>query len=304
MSDTTTEPAAAATAAGEGTVVADDGARLAVTVLEPVPAHSPFSSAAAGLPTAVLAHGWGAGRRVWGTVADRLIRGGHRVVLYDQRGHGGSGTGTEPIAVDRLGRDLAAVLEAVGAERAVVVGHSGGGFAALAHTSGGSESAKRRVGGLVLVSTAAHDQDTPEGEVRMMGSPLFSRALARPALGRRLLAQTMGKGADPRLLEVHRQMFAATPAQVRASCFRCSRGMDLREPLASVAVPAVVLAGAQDRTIAPRLGAAVAEALPEARFAESAGIGHMLPLEAPSAVVEAVSEVAAAVDGGRLRAYR
>ncbi|GAB3441781.1 alpha/beta fold hydrolase [Streptomonospora sediminis] len=307
MSRTAAEPdRGAQAAAGESTVVTDDGARLAVTVLEPVPGGSAFAAAAGEASTAVLSHGWAAGRRVWGTVADRLIRSGHRVVFYDQRGHGASRMGTAPIAVDRLGRDLAAVLEAVGAEQAVVVGHSGGGFAALAHASGtaAQEAAGparapgERVGGLVLVSTAAHGQDTAEGEVRMMGSPLFSRALARPALGRRLLAGTMGKRPDPRLLEVHRQMFASTPAQVRAACFRCSRGMDMRAALASVQVPAAVLAGTADRTVAPLLGRAVAEAIPGAGFEQIAGAGHMLPLEAPTAVVEAVGAVARRVRGG------
>ncbi|WP_081236248.1 alpha/beta fold hydrolase [Streptomyces viridosporus] len=275
--------ATAARTATETQVRTDDGALLAVSVLP-----------ALGEPTGgtvVLAHGWAATRRVWGTVADRLIRAGHRVVLYDQRGHGASTEGREPFGVERLGADLGAVLERVEAPDAVVVGHSGGGFAALAHAAADA-GRSGLLEGLVLLGTAAHDQDTPDSEVRMMGSGLFQWALSRPALGRRLLGQTTGRRADARLREVNRQMFAATPPRVRAAAFACTRGMDLRAGLASVTAPAVVLAGEQDRVVAPRLGRAVAEALPRARFEQLPGVGHMLPLEAPDAVVAAVAEVA------------
>lgn len=266
--------------AAETTVHTDDGARLAVSVLAPLGTSSGA--------TVVLAHGWAAARRVWGTVTDRLIREGHRVVLYDQRGHGASTYGRDGFTISRLGADLGAVLDHVEAPDAFVVGHSGGGFAALSYVTSGS----RKVSGLVLLGTAAHDQDTPDSEVRMMGSALFSRALRRPALGRKLLGQTMGKRVDRRALEVNRQMFAATSPRVRADAFRSSRGMDLREQLAGVRAPAVVLAGAGDRVIAPALGRAVADALPEARFEELADAGHMLPLEAPQEVVRAVRELA------------
>lgn len=275
---TTTAPAPAAT---ESALRTDDGARLAVSVLDPL---GPPSGR-----TVVLTHGWAAARRVWGTVADRLLRAGHRVVMYDLRGHGASTLGREPFTVPRLGADLGAVLEHVGApDDVIAVGHSGGGFATMAHAA----SPGARVGGLVLLGTAAHDQDTPDSEVRMMGSPLFSWAVSRPALGRRLLAQNMlGKRADARAGEVNRQMFAATSPQMRADAFASTRGMDLRADLARIATPAVVLAGSGDKVIAPALGRAVADALPGARFEELEGAGHMLPLERPDAVVRAIEEV-------------
>ncbi|MDX3850038.1 alpha/beta hydrolase [Streptomyces sp. AK02-01A] len=287
MSRTTAATTAAAVSlAGETTVRTDDGAALAVTVL------APLCAGAGSGTTVVLAHGWAAGRRVWSTVTDRLIRSGHRVVLYDQRGHGASSLGKEPIAVRRFGEDLAAVLGETGSRDAVLVGHSGGGFAAMAYATA-DPAAARRLRGLVLLGTAAHDQETPDSEVRMMGSALFSRALRRPALGRRLLGQTMGKKADPYALEVNRQMFAALSPRVRADCFRSSRGMDLRAGLAAVRVPAVVLAGEHDRVVGPELGRAVADALPDARFDLLPGAGHMLPLERPAEIVRAVAGLVA-----------
>src|SRR5690606_30303962 len=98
--------------------------------------------------------------------------------------------------------------------------------------------------------------------------------------------------ADPAVLETNRQMFAATPARVRADCFRSSRGMDLRLGLASVPVPALVLAGEADKIISPELGEVIARTMPQARFRRVAGAGHMLPLEAPGQVAQAIHELA------------
>jgi len=268
----------------ERTLGTDDGARLATTILGPPPGP--------GGSTVVLSHGWAADRRLWGAVAKRLLAGGHTVVLYDQRGHGASTLGRDPVSITRLGADLATVLAHVDARDAVVAGHSGGGFAVMAYATADPHGAATRLRGLVLLATAAHDQDTSVGEVRIMGSGLFSWALSRPRLGRRLLRHTMGRHPAPAALEIHRQMFATTPAQVRADCFRSPRGMDLRPGLASVPVPAVVLAGEADRVIAPELGEAITEALPHARFERLLCAGHMLPLEVPDRVAQVIAELA------------
>jgi pimeloyl-ACP methyl ester carboxylesterase len=264
----------------ELTVRTDDGAELAVTVR------------GSGGTTVVLSHGWAGGRRVWDAVSEHLLAVGHTVVTYDQRGHGGSKLGATPIGITRCGSDLGAVLDRIDARDAVIAGHSGGGFSAMAYAVAEPNQANVRLRGLVLLGTAVHDQDTSDGEVRTMGSPVFSWALSRAPLGRLMLRKTMGVHPDPDALELHRQLFAATPAKVRADYFRCSRGMDLRPGLADIAVPAVVLHGANDTVIAPELGEAVAAALPHARFERLADIGHMVPIEAPSRVADAVLELA------------
>ncbi|MCB5178555.1 alpha/beta fold hydrolase [Streptomyces antimicrobicus] len=269
----------------ELTVRTDDGADLAVTVLAPLAGTAPAADV-------VLVHGWAHSRRAWGTVADRLIRAGHRVVLYDLRGHGASTLGRTPVAPERLAADLAAVLGETQAREAVVVGHSGGGFTALTYAAAHPEAARLR--GLVLLGTAAHGQDTPDSEVKMMGSGFFSWALSRPALGRKLLAaNTMGKRADRWARELNRQLFAATPPRIRADYFRCTRGWDVRAALASVRVPAVVLHGDQDKVIDVALAETLADVLPAARFEVVPDTGHMLPLERPLLAVSAVAELTA-----------
>lgn len=257
-----------------------DGAVLAVTTQSP---DTPATT------TAVLAHGWGATRALWRTVAPRLLAAGLRVVSYDQRGHGESGLGREGITIARVGRDLAEVLAETETRDAILVGHSGGAFGVLSHVTAGSVD---RVRGMVLLAAAAHDQDTPHKEVKLMGNPVFHWALNRRFIGRKMLRHTLGDKPSGAVAELNRKMFAETPRAVRSDCFASSRGMDLREPLSRVAVPAVVLAGEKDKVVKPELGAVVADVLPRARHELIPGAGHMLPLETPELVIRAVTELA------------
>jgi pimeloyl-ACP methyl ester carboxylesterase len=266
----------------ERLVRTDDGAELAVTIV---------GDLGAGRPVALLAHGWGGRRETWGLVAPHLIAAGVTVVAYDLRGHGASTLGGEPISVDRMGRDLGTVLEQLALRDVVVVGHSGGGFAAMSCVTS-DPAAADRVRGLVLVATAAHDQDTPLPEVVLMGSRLLSFVTSRPKLGLKPLRQTYGRNPGHAQLDLTRHLFSTTPRKVRGACFRSSRGMDLRAGLATVDHPAIVLTGEDDGLVPPRLGRAVAEAMPRARYQEVPEAGHMVPLEAPEAVATAIIDLA------------
>ncbi|MER5827385.1 alpha/beta fold hydrolase, partial [Streptomyces mirabilis] len=108
--------------ARELTAVSADGARLHVEV------HGPEDNPAA--PVVVLAHGWTCSTAFWAAqIRDLAVD--HRVIAYDQRGHGRS-PASEACTADALADDLEAVLAATLApgEKAVLVGHSMGGRSA------------------------------------------------------------------------------------------------------------------------------------------------------------------------------
>ncbi|TXS55581.1 alpha/beta fold hydrolase, partial [Streptomyces sp. t39] len=110
-------------AARELAAVSADGSRIHVEV------HGPE-----GAPTVVLAHGWTCSTHFWAAQIRDLAR-DHRVIAYDQRGHGR--TPLADVGTERLADDLEAVLTAVLApgEKAVVAGHSMGGMTMMAAAS-------------------------------------------------------------------------------------------------------------------------------------------------------------------------
>lgn len=279
----------------ELTVTTDDGAALAVTVATPGPA------AAGSRPPVVLSHCWTGSRAVWAPVARRLVAAGHPVVLYDQRGHGASGTGGDPFTVDRLGRDLAAVAAAVDVGDAVLAGHSMGGMSVMACACRHPDLLAERVRGLVLVATAAHGIGVRRIEragERVLPGERANRMMARRRLGFALVRPTFGRAADRSHVHATRELFAATPAQVRTDAGTAMRAMDLRAALAAVDLPATVLLGRRDRLIRNDLTREIGAHLARATLVELRGAGHMLPMERPAEVAAAIAAMAGGAGAG------
>jgi non-heme chloroperoxidase len=262
------------------TVRTDDGAELEVLVAGPADG-----------PTVVLAHCWTGMKGFWGAVARSLVADGHRVVLYDQRGHGGSTLGTDPMTIDRLGEDLLAVLDDLGAPELVLAGHSMGGMTIQALAVHHPDVIRDRVRGIVLVATAARVFP------RAVAAPLLDLALGDRALGGVLgtpRALVMTRGAHGRLahrahVEATAEGFFGTSGAVRSGFLAAMTAMDYRGGLADIDVPTTILVGTDDRLTPPRRARLLADRIPGAELVVLPGAGHMLPIEEPARVTEAIT---------------
>lgn len=101
-------------------------------------------------PPLVLVNGLGANLVYWAPVVSRL-KARHTVVTYDHRGAGRSDTPPGPYSIARLTDDLIGLLDALAISRAIIVGHSMGGYVAMQTAA----HHPARVDRLVLYSTAA-----------------------------------------------------------------------------------------------------------------------------------------------------
>ena len=120
----------------------------AKTVAAPDGVEIRYETAGAGDPALIFIHGWSCDRSYWRAQMAHFAK-SHRVVALDLGGHGESGFGREAWTIDSFGGDVAAVIDELGLERAVLIGHSMGGDVALA-------AARRlpgRIDGLVWVDT-------------------------------------------------------------------------------------------------------------------------------------------------------
>ncbi|MER6250910.1 alpha/beta hydrolase [Streptomyces sp. NPDC001584] len=275
--------------------VSADGARLHVEV------HGDEDA-----PTVVLAHGWTCSTAFWAAQIKALAA-THRVVAYDQRGHGRSpaATGEEGHSTTALADDLVAVLEATLApgERAVVAGHSMGGMTIMA-AAGRPEFAERAAAALLcstgssgLVSEALV-LPVRAGRVRtrVTGAVLGSRAPLGPVtpVARKILKYaTMGPGSAPDKVEACARIVHACPAKVRHAWSRVLAGLDLDADVARLTVPTAVIGGTADRLTPIVHARGLAAALPNCvGLTELTGMGHMTPVEAPEAVTGALRELA------------
>lgn len=266
------------------TITTPDGATLALTIAGPEDG-----------PLVVLSHCWTGSRAIWGPVAERLCASGHRVVLYDQRGHGDSTDGDEPHSIPMLGDDLRAVLAEVDAHDAVLVGHSMGGMSVQSYLTEHPVDFKERVRGVVLVATAAKvlRRAIPvELATRLMGDGALEWS-RRGNIGYVMARRSLGRGARRADVELTLDGLARTTGLARAGFLAAMSGMDLHAGLSAVDVPTTVLVGTRDRLTPPRLARELTSSIPGANLVVLPGAGHMLPLEAPDEIVDAITAVRA-----------
>jgi non-heme chloroperoxidase len=258
-------------------VTTSDGALLAVT------------DAGEG-PLVVLAHGYAGSRAVWAPVARRLVAQGHRVVLWDQRGHGESTVGSEGLTVDRLGDDLRDLLEAIDARGAVLVGHSMGGMTVMALIGRHPAVVASRASAVVLVSTAAvvPMRVTGPGLAATVVSSRIATAAVGGPFGHLIVRPSVGRRAVWAHLDATARLYAATAPATRAELLRSMAAMDLRPGLALCPVPALIVAGSRDGLTMTGLSVDIAGHLPHADVLVLPEAGHMLPFEEPECLADLI----------------
>ena len=107
-----------------------------------------FEVTGSGEPALVFIHGWSCDGRYWRGQVAPFAR-NHQVVVIDLAGHGHSGLGRDRYSMAAFGEDVRAVVDAVGAEQVILVGHSMGGPVSVA----AARMMAERVIGIVGVDT-------------------------------------------------------------------------------------------------------------------------------------------------------
>jgi pimeloyl-ACP methyl ester carboxylesterase len=237
-----------------------------------------FDDTNAGDDALLLVHGHPFNRSMWSPQLAALPNYGWRIIAPDLRGYGES---TVVAGTTRLGvfaEDLAALLDHVGVERAVIGGLSMGGQIAMEFC----RQYPQRVRGLLLAATFPQ----PETE---------AGKATRRAMAERLLNEGMGLYAEevlPKMLASHsivtlpavaahvREMMRATDPRGAAAALRGRAERPDYEPtLAALDVPTLVVVGSEDSFTTRADAERMHELLTQSELAWLPGIGHMPNLE-------------------------
>ncbi|MFF4908563.1 alpha/beta fold hydrolase [Streptomyces sp. NPDC001260] len=273
------------------TVTSADGATVHVEV------HGPE-----GAPAVVLAHGWTCSTAFWAAQI-RDLAADHRVIAYDQRGHGRS-PASPACTTDALADDLEAVLRATLApgEKAVIAGHSMGGMTVMAAAT---RPVFREHAAAVLLCSTGSSRLVAESTVVPMRPGRLRTWLTRNILGaraplgpvtplaRRILKYgTMGPGSAPHMVEACARIVHACPRKVRHAWSNVLDLLDLDHGVRELRVPTAVVVGTADRLTPPVHARALVAALPNCvDSTELPGLGHMTPIEAPELVSERIRDL-------------
>jgi pimeloyl-ACP methyl ester carboxylesterase len=234
----------------------------------------------------VLVHGHPFDRSMWRPQVERFSRAGWRVVAPDLRGYGESTVVPGKSTLDLFAADIAALLDRLGIERFVLGGLSMGGQIVLechrlfAH----------RLRGLVLADTSA-PADTEAGrEWRRATAERLLREGMRP-YAEEVLYKMVSRSAPPDVAaHVLGMMRGTDPAGAAAALRGRAERPDYVAMLAGVAVPALVVVGAEDEFTPLADARLMSDAIPDATLAVIEGAAHLPNLERPADFDEALQD--------------
>src|ERR1700722_7389966 len=210
-------------------------------------------------PPVILLHGGLGHSGNWGYQVPTLVESGYRVVLVDSRGHGRSSRDAQPFSYELMASDVLAVMDALGLEKAALVGWSDGACTALILAA----KAPSRVAGVFYF---ACNMD-PSGVKPFEATPTLNRCFARHPKDYAELSATpvhfKDLVADVSLMERTQPNYSA-------------------HDLARISVRVVVVQSEHDEFIKREHAEYLAQAIPDAEFVLLAGVSHFAPLQSPT----------------------
>jgi pimeloyl-ACP methyl ester carboxylesterase len=293
----------------------DDGIELAAREVGPISAPL----------TVIFVHGyclrmasWGLQMASWGLQMARLEAYWGptvRLVAYDQRGHGASDPAErDSCTIDQLGRDLQAVLDSVAPDGpVVVVGHSMGAMSIMSHARHHPDMVGSRIVGAALIASAA------EGLIKAGLFPGWNWPVLeayRIAMGSMPRAANCGKSAAVKLLspvlrrasygrnpvprtrsQVSNAMIGATALETVAAFIGSLERHDEMQSLPVLStIPTLVVGGDLDIATPFKNSTKIAAGLADTELLRVPGAGHMVHLECPDLVTDAIVRLVARIE--------
>ncbi len=259
-------------------------------VVPPEPMAPPVTVYGDGTPV-VLLHTFPLDSRMWLPQVEAL--GGYQVIVPDLRGFGSArGRAVEVAHMDLLADDVAQLLDDRKLDQVVMCGLSMGGYVALAFARRHPD----RLGGLVLCDTRAGTDSEEEAAARLaMAERVLSDGVdfVAEAMLPRLLGETTREQRPDLVEQVKGIILDQDPRGIAGAQRGLAARSDSTPMLAEVTVPTLVIVGGEDQTDGPREARALATGIRDARLVRVEGAGHLVNLEQPDLVNEALLDFVA-----------
>jgi 3-oxoadipate enol-lactonase len=219
-------------------------------------------------------HGLGGGHHAWEEQVPYFGALGYPSHAWDQPGYGKSPI-VEPYDLEHVCAALALLIEKLGDEPVVLVGHSMGGFVA--------QETCVRYPKLVKALALCFTSPAFGG-----GSGEFARQFIAARVGPLDEGKTMAQiaaqliptmGSHSKLAE---RIMAGVPPETYRKAVQLLTTFDRRKELAAIQVPTLLVAGSEDKTAPPSVMEKMAQKIPGAEYVLLAGCGHLGPMDQPA----------------------
>jgi DNA-binding winged helix-turn-helix (wHTH) protein/alpha-beta hydrolase superfamily lysophospholipase len=231
---------------------------------------------------------WPELRRFWEQLAEQ-----HTVVRYDGRGIGLSGPYTGEFTEETRQKDLDAVLTAIGAEKAILLGISEGGWTAATYAVGHPRTISHLViyGGYCRGAQARPGYDPDEDRALMT---LIRKGWGRntPTVRQVVTSQYLRSDADPALIAHFNELqrLSADPDTAARYFESAHRRGDGRDIFKQLKLPVLILHSRQDLAVSAEEGRLLASIIPDSQLVLLPSGMHYFPTDA-----EVVTKAARAI---------
>ena len=232
----------------------------------------------------VFLHGVGSDKSAWRPQLEHFSA-TRRALAFDYPGYGDSDPAPDGTSRDDYAAAILYALTKLGIAKAHICGLSLGGVVAIAM----HHRAPERSASLILADTFAVHPD---------GHAIYDRSIAGsqdlPAMAEARVGVLLAQPADPAV----RKEVVATMSRIDPAAYRIGAEAvwlaDQRDRAAAIHVPALVICGSEDKVTPPALSHDLTALIPDARYVELAGAGHLGNIERPAEFNRAIEEF---VDG-------
>ncbi|SHI57606.1 Pimeloyl-ACP methyl ester carboxylesterase [Shimia gijangensis] len=233
-------------------------------------------------PVVVLIHGLGLNRACWQWTTPAL-RDQYRVVAYDLFGHGQSPAPNETPSLAMFSRQLAALLDYLGAETASIAGFSLGGMIARRF----AQDVPTRATSLVILHSP--HQRTEAAQTAILDRVEMAREQGPSSTVEAALDRWFTKDfrlANPQMMELVRGWVTANKIEIYHTIYRVlADGIDeITAPTPAISCPTLVITGDEDYGNGPEMTKAIAAEINGAEALILPGLRHMALAEDPVAV--------------------
>lgn len=244
-----------------------------------------FTDEGEGIPMLFI-HGFPLNRGAWSSQVE-AFKSRFRVIVPDLRGFGESGSSEGPVPMSRFAEDIWALGQHLGLDRVILVGHSMGGYIALAM----AKAYPALLRGLVLVGTkpgqdsveAANARREAAEKVRREGPSVVVDAMAAKMLS--------SSDTDGRKAAVVRACMTPTSSEgIIGALLGMALRPDSHDVLDKIRVPTLVMTGGEDTLIPPSESEAMAKVIPDAQLRIIPRAGHLVAVDQSAAFNEAMRE--------------
>lgn len=234
-------------------------------------------------PVLLLSNSLGTTLEMWDPQVE-VLAGSARVLRYDSRGHGRSDAPPGPYTIERLGRDVLALLDALALDRVSFCGLSKGGMVGIwlgIH-------ADRRLQRLVLANTSAHIGAPEVWSQRIATVEAQGMKAIVPGVIERWFTTGFRERSPATVARIAAMLEATSPSGYVACC-AAVRDMDQRADLGRIAVPTLVIGGRHDLATPMDQARLIAGRVPGAELVEL-DAAHLANIEQEAAFTRALAE--------------